>query len=62
MQYLAWLEMQIIKIAVKIGHLFTYRDVFECSDVNALHGVILDRKCAIDRLHGCSVNPGDRAL
>jgi len=40
----------------------TWRDIFECSDVNALHGVILDRKCAIDRLHGCSVNPGDRAL
>ena len=62
MQYLVWLEMRIIKIVAKIGLLFTYRDIFECPDVNALHGVILDRKCAIDGFHGCSVNPGDGAL
>jgi hypothetical protein len=42
--------------------LFTYRDVSECSDINVLHGIVLDRKRAIDGFHGCSVSTGDRAL
>jgi len=55
--------MKIIEIVVGVmGHLFTYRDFFECSDIKVLHGVILNREGAINGFHGRSVNAGDRAL
>ena len=57
------LKMKIIEIVVGVmGHLFTYRDFFECSDIKVLHGVILNREGAINGFHGRSVNAGDRAL
>jgi hypothetical protein len=54
---------EIREIAFKeIGSRFAYGNIFECSDVKVLHGIVLDRKWAVDGFHGCDVSTGDRAL
>ena len=47
---------------MEIHFRFTYRNIFECPDVNKLYGVFLGRKRSIDGLRGSAVSTGKRAL